>query len=201
MSPRAPGLCLGLALLAAGAAASPAQRAPEQAVRLDSAGWPLSDLALVDHRGVPFLTDDLRGRWTLLALADSRCADPCARAVSALSGLLRRIAGAKVIETTQVVLVSLRAEDRGADLARLLAPQDPRLIGVTGPPETLAQLADDLRIPDPALPSPEAPSAGGQDHLGSIWLIGPDAVIRAELLPPFDVPRLTATYLRMRLKG
>jgi protein SCO1/2 len=61
-------------------------------------------------------------------------------------------------------------------------------------------LADDLRIPYP----PQylrAVTPGGQGHVGSIWLIGPDGVIRTELLPPFDVPLLTAAYLKLRLKG
>jgi hypothetical protein len=32
-------------------------------------------------------------------------------------------------------------------------------------------------------------------------LIGPDAVVRAEYLPPFDVKRLTAEFLITRLRG
>jgi hypothetical protein len=31
-----------------------------------------------------------------------------------------------------------------------------------------------------------------------MWLIDSDGVIRARLLPPYGVPRLTATYLRTR---
>lgn len=201
MSPGAQGLGVGLLLLVLGVTAPLAHRLPEQGVSLDCAGWPIGDLALMDDRGRPFLTDNLRGRWTLLAIADRGCGNPCAETVLALSGLLRRIAEAKVLETTQAVLVSLRAADSGTDLAGLLAPQDPRLIGVTAPPEGLAQLADDLGIPYPLISGAWAPPAGGQDRAGSIWLIGPDAVIRAELLPPFDVPLLTAKYLRIRLRG
>ncbi len=195
------GLCLGLALLALGTGSPLADRAQDQRVSWDSSGWPIGDLALVDHLGASFDNDNLRGRWTLLAIADSRCGDPCAGTVAPLAGLLRRIAGAKVIETTQVVLVSLRPEDTAADLARLFPFQEPRLIGVTGPPESLAQLADDLQIRDPRTSDSQAVTPGGQGHAGSIWLIGPDGVIRAELLPPFDVPLLTAAYLKLRLKG
>lgn len=195
------GLCLSLALLALGTGLPLADQVQNQRVSWDSSGWPIGDLALVDHRGASFDNDNLSGRWTLLAIADSRCGDPCAGAVDALSGLLRRIAGAKVIETTQAVLVSLRPEDTGAELARLIAPQEPRLIAVTGPTGSLAQLADDLRIPYPLPPEWHGGSTGRQGHAGSIWLIGPDGVIRAELLPPFDVPLLTAAYLKLRLKG
>jgi protein SCO1 len=200
MSRSLQGLCLGLALLALGTGSPLADQVQDQRVSWDSSGWPIGDLALVDHHGASFDNDNLRGRWTLLAIADSRYGDPCSGTVAALAGLLRRIAGAKVIETTQAVLVSLRAEDTGADLARLIPPQEPRLIGVTGPADSLAQLADDLGLPYPP-PDPQAVTPGGQDYAGSIWLIGPDAAIRAELLPPFDVPLLTAAYLKLRLKG
>lgn len=195
------GLCLSLALLALGTGLPLADQVQNQRVSWDFSGWPIGDLALVDHRGASFDNDNLRGRWTLLTIADRRCGDPCSGTVAALAGLLRRIAGAKVIETTQAVLVSLRAEDTAADLARLFSPEEPRLIGVTGPPESLAQLADDLQISYPPTSDPQAVTPGGQGQAGSIWLIGPDGVIRAELLPPFDVPLLTAAYLRLRLKG
>ncbi|MFZ0790950.1 MAG: SCO family protein [Chromatiaceae bacterium] len=193
--------CLGLALLVLGAAPSLADRVPNQAVSRDSAGWPIGDLALVDHQGAPFSNENLRGRWTLLAIADSRCGDPCDRTLTALASVLRRIAGARVIETTQVLVVSLRAEDRAADMTRLLAPHDTQFIGAIGPPEGLAQLADDLGIPNSPAAGHRTAALGAPDHAGSVWLIGPDAVIRAEFLPPFDGPLLTAEYLKTRLRG
>ena len=201
MRPSAPGPCLGLLLLSLAVASPLAEHAAIQQVSRDLAGWPIGDLELVDQRGNPFLNENLIGRWTLLAVADSRCGAPCAGTVAALSGLLRRIAGAKVIQTTQAVLVSFREEDRAAQLARLGASQEPGLIAVTGTPEGIAQLADDLGLSYPPPPEWHADSPGGEGHTGSIWLIGPDGVIRAELRPPFDVPLLTAAYLKLRLKG
>jgi hypothetical protein len=58
-----------------------------------------------------------------------------------------------------------------------------------GTTDALEDLARDLAVP-----------ASGAALRGSLWLIGPDAVIRAELLPPYDVAALTATYLRTRMR-
>jgi len=193
-------ILLGVLVLTGAVTPSVATHTPEQKLSQASAGWPLGDLALVDTDGNPFITRDLHERWTLLAVADSRCGERCDRTLSALSGLLRRIAGTRVLASTQVVVVSLRADDTPADLRRLLAPYDARLIGVTGPAEDLARLADDLGID--AGPAGENPGPlDDEDRASSLWLIGPDGAIRAELLPPFDPLLLTAAYLKIRVRG
>jgi cytochrome oxidase Cu insertion factor (SCO1/SenC/PrrC family) len=194
-------ILLGILVLTGATTPSVATHTPEQALGQASAGWPIGDLALVDTDGNPFVTRDLHERWTLLAVADSRCGERCDGTLSALSGMLRRIAGTRVLSTTQVVVVSLRADDAPADLGRLLAPYDPRLIGVTGRAEDLAGLADDLGIDIGSGAGPSFTPLGVENRIGSLWLIGPDGTIRAELLPPFDPLLLTAAYLKLRLRG
>ena len=194
-------LLLGILAVTAATTPAVATHTPEQAVDQASAGWPIGDLALVDTHGNPFVTRDLHERWTLLAAADSGCGERCDGTLSALSGLLRRIAGTRVLLSTQVVVVSLRADDAPADLRRLLVPYDTRLIGVTGRAEDLAGLADDLGIDIGADAGTDSTPLGIEDRTGSLWLIGPDGAIRAELLPPFDPLLLTAAYLKLRLRG
>jgi protein SCO1/2 len=191
---------LGGTLLAGAVAPTPADQAPPEQPGDVSAGWPLSDFRLLDQRGAPFTQEGLRGRWTLLLLGDKRCGAPCASALAALSGLCRRIAGTRALETTQVVFVSLDPSDTPAELAGYLAPYDPRFVGATGPSETLAGIAEDLGLPR-APTSGEDNSAGRLPYDGSIWLIAPDGVIRLQFLPPFDVPTLTAAYLKTRSRG
>jgi protein SCO1/2 len=194
-------LCLGLFVLATVVTPYPGDQPLADQVPQSRAGWPLDDFSLLDQDGKPFAKKNLEQRWTLLVLGDSRCAGTCAATLSALSGLLQRIAGTRAVQTTQVVLVSFRSEDTAADLRHRLAPEDARVIGVTGPAQDLAGLADDLGVPYPSLAGQASSPAGDLDHAGSVWLIGPDAVVRAELLPPFDVLSLTATYLKTRLRG
>jgi protein SCO1/2 len=164
---------------------------PSQAINLAPAGWPVGDIALLDPSGNPFTRDRLVGRWTFLLLRDRSCAASCADALSALTGLRRRIAGTAALRSTQVVVAVLRSDDQVGDGHQLI-PEGAQAVVVTGPPAGLDALEEELGI---AAAPRHAP--GG----GSLWLIGPDAVVRAQLLPPYDVPALTAAYLKMRLRG
>jgi cytochrome oxidase Cu insertion factor (SCO1/SenC/PrrC family) len=155
----------GILVVTAATTPAVATHTPEQALEQASAGWPIGDLALVDTDGNPFVTRDLHERWTLLAVADSRCGERCDGTLSALSGLLRRIGGTRVLSTTQVVVVSLRADDAPADLRRLLAPYDARLIGVTGRAEDLAGWPMTSASPSDRVP--------GRTPLRSVWRIAP----------------------------
>jgi hypothetical protein len=76
-----------------------------------------------------------------------------------------------------------------------------QFIGVTGPSQVRAGLVDDLGVTYQPITWQASDTPGDQGHAGSVWLIGPDAVIRAELLPPFDVLLVTAEYLKTRLRG
>jgi protein SCO1/2 len=173
-----------LALSLGFAAPAVADRLPQQ-VSLASAGWPLSDFALTDQHGAPFTLDNLRGRWTLLMLDPGRCGPPCEAALAALSGFFSRIATTQAIGTMQAVLVLPHGKSP-ARMGQYLARFDPRFIGAQGSRRTVQGIADDLGV--------AFPYAGA----GSIWLIGPDGIVRAELLPPFDVRLLTAEVMRTR---
>jgi protein SCO1/2 len=175
-----------------------ADRLPQQ-VNPASAGWPLGAFTLTDHRGAPFTQENLRGRWTLLLLEDGRCGAPCEAALSALAGLYRRIHATQAIRTLQGVLIL--PEPHGGPPERLgqtLARFDPRFIGAHGSRAALQGLADDLGVALPGFASEASPGYVSHGGAGSIWVIGPDGILRAELLPPFDVLLLTAEFMKIR---
>jgi protein SCO1/2 len=175
---------------------------PVQRVNTASAGWPIGGFALVDPRGAPFTQDNLYEHWTLLLLeADGHCGAPCDAALSALAGLVQRIHATRAIKSVQVVLVSPAAdgsppERMGQHLARL----DPRFIAAAGSRSTLQRLADDLGVALPGLASEASPTSLYRSGTGSIWVIGPDGILRTELLPPFDVLLLTAEFMKTRAR-
>jgi protein SCO1/2 len=180
----------GVAVLFLVLAARPCvAEAVAQAVDRALAGWPLADVALQTASGRAFTREDLTGRWTFLLLRPGPCDAPCDAALSALSGLHRRIAGTVAVHTTQVIVVSTKPGAVSPDLRQRVAAYDERFIALGGTPDALEDLARDLAV-----------NAPGAALRGSLWLIGPDAVIRAELLPPYDVAALTATYLRTRMR-
>jgi protein SCO1 len=169
-----------------------------QRVNLASKGWPVDSFTLVDQYGKAFTQERLRGQWTFVLFGDTRCAQPCTAALSALVALHQRIARADAIRTTKVLFVSLDPErDTPEILRRYLGSFDERFIGATGSWETLKRLADDLGVSlyDPFQP---ASRVDNTSYAGSLVLIGPDGVVRAELLPPFDALLLTAEYMRTR---
>lgn len=154
-----------------------------QGVNRESAGWPVASFSLVDHEGLPFTEIRLKGRWTFVLFGDIGCGARCSAPLAALAAMNRRIAGADAIRTTQVLFVSLDPERDAPDLLRRhVTSFDARFIGATGPRPSLQRLMDELDV-----------SAGG-----ALVLIGPDAVLRSELLPPYDPMLLTAEYLRAR---
>ena len=90
-------------------------------------GWPIEPFTLTDHHGKPFSQANLRGQWTFVLFGDTRCAEPCTAALSALAGLCKRIERADALKTTQIVFVSVDPEhDTPQRLRDYLAPYGPR---------------------------------------------------------------------------
>lgn len=176
------------ALCLASANSRPTDYAPVQQVDSALSGWPVGNFALVDQLGRTFTGDRLQDRWTFLLLGDSGCGEACAAALFALNGMCRRIARTEVVKMTQVLFVSLDAErDAPETLHNHLASFDGQFIGLSGSRENLARLVEDLTPP------------GAQTQASSLWLIGPDGIVRGEFLPPYDIPQLTARFLKMRI--
>ena len=154
-----------------------------QGINREAAGWPVASFALVDHEGQPFTELRLKGRWTFVLFGDTRCGARCDAPLAALAAMNQRIASTDAIRTTQVLFVSLDPErDTPELLRRHVASFDARFVGLTGPQASLQRLMDELDV---------------SGH-GALVLIGPDAVLRSELLPPYDPLLLTAEYLRAR---
>lgn len=184
---------LGLALV-------PAAGAPPEPQRVSrvNEGWPVADFTLVDQHGNPFTREQLLGRWTFVLVGDAQCAEPCSAALSAMAGMCERIARTQKLQTTQIVFVSV-AEDTPERLRQYLAPFGKRIVGATGAPEAVRELASDLGVEDlpPFVPTAAA-SAGG--YPGLLSLVDPDGIVWGQFLPPFDVQQLTARYLKTRVR-
>lgn len=171
----------------------------EQRVNRVSSTWPVDAFTLTDQHGKSFTQDRLNGRWTFVLFGDTQCKATCTEALAALDGLYRRINRARVVETTQVIFVSLDPQhDDPSRIRAYLAPFDNRFVGGTASPPTLARLVDDWSVAANESSRPEIGDTRSK-YSGALLLVGPDGSLRAEYLPPFDVPRLTADYLKTRI--
>ncbi len=176
-----------------GALVSPASadHAGPQQVNRELEGWRVGNFTLLDQGGRRFTQERLDGRWTFVLFGDAGCAQSCAAALVALTGMCERIAGTEIVKITQVLFVSLDPEqDSPQRLGHYLASFDPRFIGASGSRETLDRLVQDLSPPG---------QSGTADRAGSLLLIGPDRYVRGEFLPPYDVALLTARFLKVRI--
>lgn len=154
----------------------------------EAKGWPLAPFKLRDHRGKPLTQLRLLGQWSFVVLGDTHCVEPCVEVLTVLAGLRERIARTEALKTTQVIFLTLDpARDTPARLGAYLAPFDASFIGGTGSGAMLRQVVDDLAL-----------ARDAADQRGALVLIGPDAAVRVEYLPPFDVKLLTADYLITR---
>jgi protein SCO1/2 len=154
-----------------------------QGVNRETSGWPVAGFALRDLEGRPFTEQRLKGQWTFVLFGDSGCGARCDEPLRALAAMSRDIARSDAIRTTQVLFVSLDPErDTPEKLGRYLASFDARFTGATATPPVLKRLMDELDV----------------SERGALVLIGPDAVLRSELLPPYDPLLLTSEYIRTR---
>ena len=187
---------INLLLFAAGPIlAALANEGESQRVNPASQGWPVESFTLIDQYGKAFTQERLQGQWTFVLFGDTRCGQPCTEALAALVAMDQRIARAKAIKTTQVLFVSLDPQrDTPEVLRRYLTSFDDRFIGVSGSLETLKGLTADLGVSVPAS------GVDKTSYDGSLVLIGPDRIVREELLPPFDPLLLTAEYLKTRAR-
>lgn len=173
-------------ILAALLPASVAHHEAKQRVERQSRGWPVADFTLVDQHGVALGRDALLDRWTFVVFGDTACLERCAPALAALATLSKRIGATQVIRDTRVLFVSRdTGRDTPARLKDFMARYDSRWIAASGSAENVARLADELGV--------EGKPAGG-----AVVLVGPDALVRAEYLPPYDALLITADYLKTR---
>jgi protein SCO1 len=177
---------LSILVIACGAASAHHENAQRTDRSLQN--WPLERFTLFDQHGRKFTQEQLMGRWTFVVMGDTRCAQPCTDALATLDGLVKRIYRTEAALTTQVLFISLDpARDTQERLLKYLAPYDKRWIAATGSADTLKQLADDLGL-------------AGKSHGAVLALVSPQGFLDAEYAAPFDVKRLTADYLKGRVR-
>jgi len=178
-----------------------ARHGASQPVNSGSAGWPVDSFTLIDQDGKPFTEQRLEDRWTFVLLGDTRCGEPCAAALAALRGMCERIARTEAVKTTQVLFVSLDPDQDAPDrLREYMAPYDEHFVAASASKVALESFVDELGAVDSLAADRASPQVKDHQYPGSLFLVGPDGVVRGEFLPPFDVKLLTAQYLKTRTR-
>jgi cytochrome oxidase Cu insertion factor (SCO1/SenC/PrrC family) len=127
--------------------------------------------ALVDADGKTVHAGDFPGKWLLIYFGYTRCADLCPTALSQMTSALDQLG--TVASYFQPIFVSIDpARDHGPALRQYTASFDERLLGLTGAPEQIEQLADAVGVRYSKMLLPDDDYV--IDHAATLTLIAPD---------------------------
>lgn len=190
-------LLLTLVVVAAGIAVNQWRNAPTAAATdyyAYNPPLPLPEFMLTDHEGKLF--DRLRfvGQWSFVFFGYTHCPDVCPAAMTVFQQLSRQIGPGAAV---QYVLVSVDPErDTPAHLGRYVKHFHPGFVGATGPHAELARLTGPLGVHYAR--GPERDGLYEVEHSAAIFLVGPDARLRAVFSAPQDATRMAAGFRQLR---
>lgn len=161
---------------------------------------PVAAFELRTHRDEPFNPASLKGKWSFMFFGYTHCPDICPTTMQVLADMDKRLADLEpgFHDDTQVVFVSVDpARDTVQQLANYVPYFNRTFIGVTGEPEQIKQLTQQLGIMHMQVKGND----GGDylvDHSASILLFGPDARVHGIFSAPHDAGRIAQDYIKLR---
>ncbi|XP_048209540.1 protein SCO2 homolog, mitochondrial [Perognathus longimembris pacificus] len=169
------GAGLGWAWLAA--KAEKEQRRRQQRIEaLRQAAVGQGDFSLLDHRGRPRCKADFRGQWVLMYFGFTHCPDICPDELEKLVQVVQRLEAEPSLPLVQPIFITVDPErDDVAAMARYVRDFHPRLLGLTGSAEQVAQVSQSYRVYYSAGPKDEDQDYI-VDHSIAIYLLNPDGL-------------------------
>jgi len=126
---------------------------------------------LVDADGKTVRASDFPGKWLLVYFGYTHCADLCPTALSQMTSALDQLG--TVANYFQPIFVSIDPErDHGPALRQYTQSFDPRLVGLTGTTDQIAQLAATVGVSYSKVLEPGDDYV--IDHAATLTLIAPD---------------------------
>ncbi|BAU46825.1 electron transporter SenC [Sulfurifustis variabilis] len=155
---------------------------------------PLPEFMLTDHAGQLFDRSRFAGRWSFVFFGYTHCPDVCPAAMTLFQQLQRKLGPDAPV---QYVLVSVDPErDTPAHLGAYVRHFSPAFVGATGPHAEIARLTGPLGVHYAR--GPERDGLYEVEHSSAIFLVGPDARLRAVFTAPQDVAKMAAGFARLK---
>uniref|UniRef100_A0A8C5K2F5 SCO2 cytochrome c oxidase assembly protein n=2 Tax=Jaculus jaculus TaxID=51337 RepID=A0A8C5K2F5_JACJA len=169
------GAGLGGAWMAAKAEKEQRQRQQRtEALRQAAVGQ--GDFSLLDHQGQPRCKADFRGQWVLIYFGFTHCPDICPDELEKLVQVVKQLEAEPYLPMVQPVFITVDpARDDVAAMARYVKDFHPRLLGLTGSTEQVAQVSRSYRVYYSAGPKDEDQDYI-VDHSIAIYLLNPDGL-------------------------
>ncbi|KAM5335915.1 protein SCO2 homolog, mitochondrial isoform 1-T2 [Glossophaga mutica] len=150
------------------------QQRRTEALRQASVGQ--GDFSLLDHRGQARRRADFQGQWVLVYFGFTHCPDICPDELEKLVQVVRQLEAEPGLPPVQPVFITVDPErDDVAAMARYVQDFHPRLLGLTGSSEQVAQVSRSFRVYYSAGPKDEDQDYI-VDHSIAIYLLSPDGL-------------------------
>ena len=154
--------------------------------------------ALTDHLGRAVTEADFAGRWLLVYFGFTWCPDVCPTELGTIAAALDAMGEAGEAVTPLFITIDPQ-RDTVAQMAGYVERFHPRLVGLTGTPEQIADVARRYRVYYARVNQPDQGGDYTMDHSSFTYLTGPDgrvrALFRAET-PPETIAAATLQHLR-----
>jgi protein SCO1/2 len=137
--------------------------------------------ALVDPAGRTVTQASWPGRWLLIYFGYTYCPDVCPTELQVIATALDAL-GPLATRVVPLFITIDPERDTGAQMGQYVKLFDDRLIGLTGTPEQIADVARAYRVYYAKVTSKDS-TGYLMDHSAFVYLVGPDGVLRALFRP------------------
>ena len=148
--------------------------------------------ALIDHTGVPVSEQSFRGQYQVMVFGYTFCPDVCPTTLTAITEAMELLGPAA--EKVQPLFVSVDPErDTPAIMADYVAAFHPRMIGLTGSPAQIKEIAQSYRVYYSKVETGDG--FYPLDHSAYIYVLGPEGAILTYLKHD-ATPQVIATAIQ-----
>lgn len=158
---------------------------------------PLPQGSFTDQDGAAFSPERLHGHWSLLFFGFTNCPDVCPTTLAMLAQVRKTLADLPESQRPQVILVSVDPQrDTPERLAAYVRHFDPGFLGITaGDQHALEEFARQMGAVVAITPLSDGNYT--VDHSASVFLVGPQGMLRALFSPPHSPQAIASDYRRI----
>lgn len=176
-------LALGVVLLAAGAVfwlrpQGPTPVANSGVIQVPKGATMGGPFELVDHNGRLVTTADFAGKFMLIYFGFTHCPDVCPTELQTMANALDML-GPDGERIAPVFITVDPERDTPEQLKGYVAAFHPKMIGLTGAPQQIADVAKAYKIYYSKAQSASASGDYQVDHTSFVYLMGPDGSLRS----------------------
>jgi protein SCO1/2 len=164
--------------------------------------FPISEFHLIDHNDKLFSEKSFKGKWSFVFFGFTNCPDVCPTTLTTMQQAWKNIdqksTTNKQTNPKQLIFVTVDPNrDLPAKLKSYVEYYDPEFIGVTGPLIEITKLTKQLGVLYAYDNHGKSDGSYSVDHSAQIYLIDPNANLRAIFSAPHNASKISDNFLTM----